>query len=118
MLDDAPTTPPNPNGTPPHRSSNGTVLAIGAVCLVLAFAALKPKGTPDETPSPHAAQSSISTDSKDKVALLINMSGQLCAAVIDIARIAGDVYRATCTKYRDGTGTATYEVNASTGTIK
>lgn len=118
MLDDAPTTPPNPNGTPPHKSSNGMILAIGAVCLVMVFAALKPKGIPEETPSPNAAQSSISTDSKDTMALLINVSGQLCAAVIDITRISGDLYRATCTKYRDGTGTATYEVNAATGTVK
>lgn len=118
MLDDAPTTPTNPNGTPPHKSSNSMMLAIGAVCLVIAFAALKPQGAGDEKPSHHAAQSSFSSDSKDKMALLINVNGKLCAAVIDITRISGDLYRATCTKYRDGTGTATYEVDAATGTVK
>lgn len=118
MLDDAPATPPNPKGTPPHSSPNGMMLAIGAVCLVLAFAALKPKATPEDNQSSYSAKSSIPNDTKEKMALLINVSGQLCATVLDITRISGDLYRATCTKYRDGTGAATYEVNAATGAVK
>ena len=52
------------------------------------------------------------------MALVINLSGQLCATVTDITRISGDLYRTNCTRYRDGTGTATYEVNAATGVVK
>ena len=62
--------------------------------------------------------SGISEDSKSKAALLINFNGQLCAKVTDISRISGDLYRVTCTRYRDGTGSATYEMNAAAGTVK
>ncbi|NDP40490.1 MAG: hypothetical protein GZ093_17405 [Rhodoferax sp.] len=62
--------------------------------------------------------SGISEDSKSKAALLINLNGQLCAKVTDISRISGDLYRVTCTRYRDGTGSATYEMNAAAGTVK
>lgn len=66
----------------------------------------------------HPAPNSITADLKAQMALVINLSGQLCATVTDITRISGDLYRTNCTRYRDGTGTATYEVNAATGVVK
>ncbi|NDP40803.1 MAG: hypothetical protein GZ093_19080 [Rhodoferax sp.] len=65
-----------------------------------------------------ARYSGLSEDSKSKAALLINLRGQLCAKVTDTSRISGDLYSVTCARYRDGTGSATYEMNAATGTVK
>lgn len=60
----------------------------------------------------------VSEDSKNTLAALINLNGELCARVTEISRISGDVYRVSCIRYRDGTGSATYEVNAATGGVK
>lgn len=57
-------------------------------------------------------------DTRQKMALLINAHGELCARVESIRRVNGDVYAVQCTRYRDGTGMAVYEVNAATGAVK
>ena len=60
-----------------------------------------------------------SQDLKEKMATVINLNGQLCARVESI-RPAGekDMYNVECIRYRDGTGKATYLVNARTGQAK
>jgi hypothetical protein len=60
----------------------------------------------------------LSHDSKTTLATIINMNGELCAHVQSAEPMGADRYRVTCTRYRDGTGTATYELNAKTGTVK
>ena len=91
------------------------LLWVTGITLSLSFL-----GGDKTTPTAPAEErySGLSEDSKSKAALLINLHGQLCAKVTDISRISGDLYRVTCTRYRDGTGSATYEMNAATGTVK
>lgn len=118
MLDDAQPNELTPKPNPPKSPSTAKFWIFGTIALAFAFAALKPKTVPDvQTPS-HTAPNTLSSDTKEKMAMLINISGQLCATVTDITRISGDLYRATCTRYRDGTGTASYEVDAATGAVK
>jgi hypothetical protein len=62
--------------------------------------------------------SGVSEDSKSTLAALINLNGELCARVTEVSLISSDVYRVACIRYRDGTGSATYEVNLSTGAVK
>jgi hypothetical protein len=49
---------------------------------------------------------------------MINLNGQLCAKITDVQPLGNSVYRVTCIRYRDGTGTAIYELNATTGAVK
>ena len=65
-----------------------------------------------------AASAQLSQDSRQKLAAMINLSGQLCAQVNTVTPSRPDVYIVSCTRYRDGTGMATYEVNLKTGAIK
>lgn len=62
--------------------------------------------------------SGVSEDSKRTLAALINLNGELCARVTEVSLISNGVYRVACIRYRDGTGSATYEVNLSTGAVK
>lgn len=122
MLDEAPPTTPKPQGTPPKNPLTARVWIFGAIALAFVYASLKPKTVPTPaytapTPS-YTVPAELSSDIKNKMALVINMSGQLCATVTDITRISGDLYRTTCIRYRDGTGTTTYQVDAATGAIK
>ncbi len=67
------------------------------------------------TPAPRA----VSEDAKHTAALLINLHGELCAKVTSITRTAtANVYRVECVRYRDGTGSAVFEMNAATGAVK
>jgi hypothetical protein len=59
-----------------------------------------------------------SEDLRTKTATLINIHGELCARVENISPLGGNRYSVTCTRYRDGTGSATYEIDASTGSVK
>lgn len=65
-----------------------------------------------------SAHAQLSDDSKRKLAAMINLSGQLCAKVNTVTTVAADIYTVHCTRYRDGTGSATYEVNLRTGVVK
>lgn len=54
----------------------------------------------------------------DSIALLINMNGELCGKITGIAYLHNNTYAVTCTRYRDGAGSATYEVDLDTGRAK
>lgn len=66
----------------------------------------------------HSAGAQLSEGSKAMLAAMINVSGQLCARVTAVEQVRRDVYAVSCVRYRDGTGRATYEVNALTGAVK
>lgn len=66
----------------------------------------------------NSSSNGLSNDSKTKLAAMINLSGQLCATVTDAFVLGNDVYNITCQRYRDGTGTATYQVDLKTGAVK
>lgn len=54
----------------------------------------------------------------ESIALLINMNGELCGRITGITYLHNNTYAITCTRYRDGTGSATYEVDLDTGRAK
>ena len=89
------------------------VTAAFAVALI--GNACSSKGT---APLPTVKSNGLSNDSKTKLAAMINLSGQLCATVTDAFALGNDVYNITCQRYRDGTGTATYQVDLKTGAVK
>ena len=60
----------------------------------------------------------LSAESKQTFAAMINLNGQLCAKVDSVSALGSDRYTVLCTRYRDGTGIATYEVDLRTGTVK
>jgi len=60
----------------------------------------------------------VSFDTKETLALMINVHGELCAQVNNVERVDVNEYSVTCTRYRDGTGSASYIVNARTGVVK
>lgn len=73
--------------------------------------------TPD-TSGFRTVPATLHEDTRKKMALVINLGGELCARVDSIRRIEGDRYAVSCTRFRDGTGSAVYEVNAATGQVK
>lgn len=55
---------------------------------------------------------------KEMTATIINLNGYLCAFVISISPTLNDeVYRVSCVEYRDGSGSATYLMNARTAEV-
>lgn len=95
-------------------------VALGFIALAITsciFDSKSPADVPNTAVARQAA-AGVSEDSKTTLAALVNLNGELCAKVTDVSRISGDVYRVTCVRYRDGTGSATYEVNAATGAVK
>ncbi len=55
---------------------------------------------------------------KEFSAFLINTNGYLCAEVISISPTSDpDIYRIRCVEYSDGSGSATYLMNALQGTV-
>ena len=88
-----------------------------ALCMLLPFASCVGKSDKPQT-EPSAVTTGLSFDSKNKLATMINLSGQLCASVDRVSALGRDRYTVACTKYRDGTGTATYEIDLQTGTVK
>ncbi len=69
-------------------------------------------------PIPTISKSQRLMAKAEEVATLINMNGQLCGRVTAIEYVYGEKYSVTCTRFRDGTGSATYEVNLDTGLVK
>ncbi len=51
-------------------------------------------------------------------ATIIILKGELCAKVTNVESLQKDTYQVECSRYRDGSGTASYEVNARTGAVK
>jgi hypothetical protein len=65
------------------------------------------------------ASSAQSSELKEQMATVINLNGQLCAKVVSITRAEGkNMYNVECIRYRDGTGKATYLVDALSGKVK
>ena len=55
---------------------------------------------------------------KEMSATIINVNGYLCASVTSISPTSSpDVYRVRCVEYRDGSGSASYTMNARTGSV-
>lgn len=106
---------PGAGARPGRRGGVGTVLAIGVVVLVTmcAFGGGRTGVAPPEPERFGASQ-----ESKDKLAMLVNVSGQLCARVTEVSRIEGDVYQITCVRSRDGDDLTAYQINAATGVLK
>ena len=96
------------------------LLVVGALVGLNLLSALffRPAAVPEAAPAPISAPVDVGDDLKEKAALVINLNGQLCARVTTITRLGGDVYSVSCVRYRDGTGFATYEMNAATGKVK
>lgn len=67
---------------------------------------------------PKSAPVDVYGQLEEKAATVINLNGKLCARVTAITKLGGDVYSVSCVRYRDGTGFATYEMNAATGNVK
>jgi hypothetical protein len=92
----------------------GWIVAITTLVLLLANCI----GKPQERREPVQPRGGLSTESKTTLAAMINIQGQLCADVTGVVALGGDRYTVACTRYRDGTGTATYEVDLRTGNVK
>lgn len=114
-----------PNGWTKEKKISYAFWAAAAFALI-AFISNSGTTTPPQPPSaPKAAPNGERTvlagpheDTLQKMALLINTRGELCARVETIKRIQGDVYAVQCVRFRDGTAMAVYEVNAATGAVK
>ncbi len=87
-----------------------------AVFMVVALANCV--GKTNKPPVNTSTGSGLSADSKHALAAMINLRGQLCANVTAVSALGNDRYTVACTRYRDGTGTATYEVDLRTGAVK
>jgi hypothetical protein len=74
--------------------------------------------TGESRPSTPTTGTGLSAESKQALAAMINVSGQLCANVNGVSALGNDRYTVACTRYKDGTGTASYEVDLQTGTVK
>jgi hypothetical protein len=96
---------------------DAVMLFLGAAVIVL-FAVFYVPQPPGAAPANAPASYGVSEDMRTKMALVVNLSGQLCATVTSIERIYGDLYRVQCVRYRDGSGIATYEVDARAGAVK
>ena len=59
-----------------------------------------------------------SEDTNEKVAVLINLHGELCAKITSIKNIRDGVREVSCIRYRDGTGNVTYEVDLKSNSVK
>lgn len=75
-----------------------------------------------QTIETHSTQGVTRTNLPDNItnalATLINLHGELCATVISVTALGNNIYQVNCIRYRDGTGSASYEVNATTGAVK
>lgn len=55
---------------------------------------------------------------REMSAFLINTNGYLCASVLSIAPAGGDDYLVRCVESRDGSGRASYLMNARSGVVR
>jgi hypothetical protein len=107
---------------PPTKDAAFGWIAAGCAMLVLGmcsamFHADKPSA-PGGYAAPAPGSVALDDEIKQKAALVINLSGQLCANVTAMTHLQGDVYSVACMRYRDGTGAATYEMNVVTGAVR
>lgn len=94
------------------------VKAVLIILLLSGVSALLPKSPPPDNNRPGPGKAELLARKSEEVALLLNMNGQLCARVTQIDYLHGKRYNVTCIRYRDGTGSATYELNLETGQAK
>lgn len=109
---------PQEKATQRQRIFVGVVVFFGLVGLMSLFTPNTPTPTPPTVTSVTTTRTNLPADLKDGLALLINIHSELCATVNQVTTLGNNTYEVACTRYRDGTGTATYEVNLSTGQVK
>lgn len=62
--------------------------------------------------------SRATSDAEEMMATFLNLKGQLCATIVNIAPLKiKDTYEVRCIEYRGGSGTVDYIVNVSTGEV-
>ena len=100
----------------------GLALAVVAALFLTMCGFMVQSQKPDAQPVGSAGQAPgavlLDDEITQKAALLINANAELCARVTAITKLQGDVYSVSCVRYRDGTGFATYEMNAATGSVR
>lgn len=106
------------------------VKAVLIIMVLSGVSALMPKSSPPDgkgasitgagvdMSAPVPGRAELLMRKAEEVALLLNMNGQLCARVTKIEYLHGKLYNVTCIRYRDGTGSATYELNLENGQAK
>ncbi|MCK9213463.1 MAG: hypothetical protein WBI05_14875 [Rhodoferax sp.] len=117
-----------PLSQPAQKVSDRVRLFTGIVVffvLVMAVSLLTPKSAKQsahQAIEPDSTQSATRTNLPDNItnvlATMINFHGELCATVTSVTALGNNVYQVNCTRYRDGTGSASYDVNAATGAVK
>lgn len=111
--------------TPQEKQAQRKRVVVG-ICVffgvIILASLLSPKqpspSRPEATTKNTVTRYELSDDVTNGLALLINTHGELCAKVERVTRLGDNRYDVTCTRYRDGTGQATYQVNMSTGEVK
>ena len=93
------------------------VKAIAAVLVLIAISSLSPSKRAEPNPIEQSRVDRAMAKA-ESIALLLNMNGQLCARVTGVEYLHHNTYNITCTRYRDGTGSATYELDLDTGQAK
>lgn len=62
--------------------------------------------------------SALAGEAEEMMATFLNLNGQLCAKVVNIAKLKlPDTYEVRCIEYRGGTGTVDYIVNVKSGEV-
>lgn len=96
--------------------------SIGIVVALMVLSANSPNKSPSSSSTAAAggqiSSNALSGDLKHFLALMIIGTGQLCASVDDVRPLGNQIYRVTCTRWRDGSGIATYEIDMMTGAVK
>ena len=101
------------------RTRRGLFWLAGLLGLVALGAVFSPRPPPPAaSPSFQATRTDLPLALKDSLALLINQHGELCAEVERVTLRGHNLYDVSCTRYRDGSGSATYAVDLSSGSVK
>lgn len=103
-----------PFGT--KRAYSPLVIFAGIAAAVFVAGAISNLANPK--PAPVLKPGKPSEETLAQMATLINLKGRLCARVTAVQPIVKDEYLVSCIQNRDGTGIATYELNAATGKVK
>jgi hypothetical protein len=98
------------------RRFSPLMIFAGIAALVVVAGAISNLATPK--PAPVLKPGKPSEETLAQMATLINLNGRLCARVTAVQPIVKDEYLISCIQNRDGTGIATYELNAATGRVK
>lgn len=117
-----------PISQPAQKASDRLRLFTGIAAffiLLMMAVLLSPKSenrSEHQVIEPNSTQSSTRTNLPGNItntlATMINLHGELCASVTSVTALGNNIYKVNCTSYRDGTGSASYDVNAATGAVK